>query len=484
MKQSKFYIAIIILFVQTILLAQKISLNDAVSLALENNERVLQYKARLASKEFENKANWGNFLPSINIQGSYTHLNNNLQIDLNPIRDAMIQLQANNSAEISNIYNILGGGASFTNEQKFVAYNKSVNTLNSAIPSFVETLKKQDYNSASFVGIQPLFLGGKLIAAKKYSSAEEKAAMFELKKVENEIITEVAKSYMQNLLLHEIVATRKNVLSGITQHMKNAEKLFNQGVIANYHLLRAEVAVAEAERNLINDVNNLELAEIKFKSIIGFHEAQKIGFSDSLKYSELGDSIEYFMNKAKKDQPIIKMIEQKRVSAEQNYNLARSEFLPQIAAFGKYELYPEYLSALEPRWAVGVNVKMNIFSGLKDYHKLQSASAIEDEVRFIKEGAEKKVNLWINKTYRDVKNSAVEFTKLKSTIKLAKENFRQNSKRFNNGMGTSLEVIDSRLTLEKIEIDIQVSLYDYYSAIAELENASGNSLELLNIWNK
>jgi len=44
--------------------------------------------------------------------------------------------------------------------------------------------------------------------------------------------------------------------------------------------------------------------------------------------------------------------------------------------------------------------------------------------------------------------------------------------------------MDARLALEKIEIDMHVALFNYYSAIADLENASGKSIDLLNIWNK
>lgn len=475
---------LIFLFVQSVFLAQNVSLNDAIDMALKNNENIQQYRARLSGKEYENKSAWGNFLPSINLQGSYTHMDDKLQIDLSPIRDVMIQLHANNQTELSNIYNILGGNSAFTTEQESYVFGQAVLALESAIPAFVETLKEQDYKSAAFVGVQPLFLGGKLIAAKKYSSAEEKAAKYEVQKVENETIVEVSKSYFQNLLLKEVVETRKNVLSGIQQHKKNAQKLFEQGLIANYHLLRAEVAVAEAERNLLNDENNLELAQISFKSLVGMDETENPIFTDTLKYKDLSDSLTQFLTRAEYDQPIIKMIEQKKISAEQNYNVARSEFLPQIAAFGKYELYPEYLSALEPRWAVGVQAKMNLFNGFKDYLKLQTASALEDEVDYLQKGAKKRVSLWINKSYRDVKNNAAEYKKLKSTMELAQENFRQNSKRFNSGLGTSLEVIDARLALEKVEIDVKVSLYNYYTAIVDLENAAGKSVNLLKTWNK
>jgi outer membrane protein len=484
MKSKILIITGILLLFQSVSISQNLTLDEAISIALEKNEKVLQYKSRLEIKETENKAAWGNFLPSVNLQGSYTHINNKLEIDLSPIRTAIIQLQANNQTELANVYSILNGTSVLSNEQKQLVFNQYYSALETAIPPFVETLKRQDYNSASFVGTQPLFLGGKLIAAKKYASAEEKASEFELQKIKNEIVVEVVKSYMQNLLLKEMVYTRKNVLAGIQQHQQNAKKLFEQGLIANNNLLRAGVAVAEAERNLTNDQNNLELAQLSFKSLIGLEDSSKINFLDTLKFTELQERVEDFLVEAENNQPILKMIEQKKISAEQNYNVARSEFLPQVAAFGKYELYPEYLSALEPRWAVGVQAKFNLFNGFKDYLKLQSASAVEDEVDHIYNGAEKNVKLWINKSYRDVKNNGAEYKKLISTLNLAEENFRQNSKRFNNGMGTSLEVIDSRLALEKVEIDMHVALFNYYNALADLENAAGDSIELLKIWNK
>ena len=189
---------ILFLFTQTLFFAQNLSLDEAINLALQNNEKILQYKSKLNSKEFENAAAWGNFLPSISLHGSYNHLDDELQIDLSPIRSAMIQLSASSQTELSNIYNILGGNSTYTDEQKLSIYNESISTLDAAIPSFVETLKSQDYNSAYFVATQPLFLGGKLIAAKKYSSAEEKAAKFELEKIENDVVAEVSKSYLQN----------------------------------------------------------------------------------------------------------------------------------------------------------------------------------------------------------------------------------------------------------------------------------------------
>lgn len=466
------------LFAQTI----KISLGEAVSLALQNNEKIKQYQEKTAQKEFDNLAAYGNFLPSLNFDLSYTHLNDDMVIDLSPIRDVIITLQSSNQAELTNLGNIVGGKGPLSQTQKDAVKIQAASSLNTMIPTFQETFKKQNYRTGTFIVTLPLFLGGKLLAAKGAASAELESAKIELEKTKNEIVYKVIDRYTKVLLLNSVVETRKDVLNGILSHKEKAKKLFNEGLIANHHLLRAEVAIAEAERNLENDKNSLVLATTALRNTLGVNESETISFTDSLVFKNSTDSLYTLKANAKLDQPILRIIEQKKLLAEENFNVNRSALLPTIAAFGKYEIYPEYLSSLEPRWAIGVQMKYNIFNGFKDYLKLQTAKHLEKEVEFAEADMQKKIELWVIKSYLEVENNKTRYHKLEATINLANENLRQNEKRFETGMGTSLEVIDAHLQLEKIQIERELSLYNYYNALSDLYLATGNPTELLNIW--
>ena len=66
----------------------------------------------------------------------------------------MIQLQSNNQVELTNIGGILKGGAALNTQQRAAVYSAAYNQLNSLIPAFEETLKEQNYPSAS-VGSSP-----------------------------------------------------------------------------------------------------------------------------------------------------------------------------------------------------------------------------------------------------------------------------------------------------------------------------------------
>lgn len=462
--------------------AQIISLQDAVDMAMENNAKIKQYSEKLEQKEYENLAAWGNFLPKIGIEASYTHLDEELQMDLNPIREAMIQLQTSNSVNFANISNILQTGTPLTDAQKQATAAAATQQLEALLPSFTETLKKQDYKSASFVGVLPLFMGGKLIAAKKFSSAQENAASDELEKTRQEITAQTVNAYLTAILLKEVIFTRREVLAGIKNHKNNADKLFKEGVIPKYHLLRAEVAFAEAKQSLDDDVSNFEISILGLKQVLGITDTAQIFLSDSLAFHRFPDQLDDVLASADENQPVLKLIRENKIAAAQKYNVERSKFLPQIAAFGKYEMYPQYLSALEPRWAVGVQMSINLFNGFSDYHNLKSASHLEKEIEFIEFDTKSRINLWVNKSFKDANNQIDKYNNLNPTVNLAKENLRLNEERFNNGVGTSLEVIDARLSLQKAELDKLVALANYYKNLTSLYLAEGRPEKVLNVW--
>ncbi len=480
----KTYLSILLIFFVENVFSQKISIEEAVDIALKNNNRIKQYSEKVEQKEYANFEAFGNFLPKVNLVGSYTHLNNPVKIDLSPIRAVILNVQAKNQTEFANIYSVLQGLPQLTDQQRSGLFQQYYNQLNSAIPSFVETVKKQDYNTATIVGVQPLFMGGKLLAAKNYADEELKAANIELTKIKNEIIQETVTNYLNVVLLSEVVKTRKDVLEGIKKHEFRAQRLFDEGLIANFNLLRAKVAVADAERNLDDDSNKLELCYIALKNSMGIDETAEIIIEDSLIISNNLSPISNYLESAFENQPLLKLISVKKEQANEKFNLERSKFLPQVAAFGKYELYPEYLSMLEPRWAVGVQLSFNLFNGLQDYVNLQSANHLEKEVQFLEADVRSKIILSINKTYRDIENARNKFIKTSSTIELAEENLRLNNKRFETGLGTSLEVIDAQLILEKNKLESKSSLYDYYKGLIELYVISGIPQEFINVWNK
>jgi outer membrane protein TolC len=458
-----------------------LTLEEAVTIALQNNQKIHQYNERIRGKTFDEKNAMGNLAPVISLNAGYTHMDDPLTMSLDPIRDAMISLQARDQVQFANIQSQMKGGPAIDNPASAMyqsVYKTACGALDKAIPHFIDTLKEQDYPSLSATIVQPIFTGGKIIAGIKAAHADKEVAVSEFKKIRNEVIGELINYYLSTAYVHDVVLVRKEVLSAMEKHQQNAAKLAEQGMIARYHLLRAEVAVSEAQRNLLNDMNNYDIACLALHKSINDSTVQ-IDTLQSLKLTIVSDSLELFVNNAMKGQPVFEILHGKQAMVKEKVKVQVAGFLPQIAAFGKYEFFTDYLSALEPDWAVGITATLPIFNGLKNVTSLQSARSLEKELHYVENATEDDIRLWVEKAYKDMRNNEVRYKLLNADLRLAEENMRQCKSRFENGYGTSLEVIDAQLVLEKNRIERLTAVHDYCKSLLDLTMAGGNPEQFL-----
>ncbi len=464
--------------------AQPITLKQAIDAAITNNDKIKQYSEKVEQKKKAVTETKGNYLPNINLNGGFHHMDENLTMDLEPIRQAMIKIQAGNHVEFANVYNILQGGSGLTAQQRAALYSSYSNNLGKQIPLFVETIKKQDYWATTITGMQPLFMGGKILYANRIAEKEKEVAEAELEKTKNEVTSEVISNYLNVVLMQNVITVRKNVYSGMLQHRNDAKRIYEEGMVAKNQYLRSEVALADAERNLSDDKNKLNLAFLALKNTMGLSTSAVLEISDDLVYKTISDTLKKFKEDAYISQPIFKIIQLKKDQISYKFKIERSEFLPKIYFFGKYELMDKYLSILEPKWVVGIQGSINLFNGFKDHNKLQETKHQSKEIEYLESDTKNKIDLLLEKNYNDLLNSRNRYEKLEANINLAEENLRLTSGRFQTGMSTSLDVIDAQLVLEKNLIERKFSLFEYYKSINEIYLTTGNPKEFLKVWNK
>ncbi len=462
--------------------AQELSLADAVTQALTHNEALRQADLRLETKSDEAGAALGNFLPTISITGAYSHLDDPLIINLDPIRDGMIQLQSQNMTEFANSYTVMQGGAPLSAEQRAGLTSQNAAKLDAVMPHFEKTLKEQDSVTITLTAVQPLFTGGKLYAGLMAAKAEERAAQADKERTQNEVVREAINNYLAVALLNQVLEVRQAVLVGMQSHRDDALKLKATGLIAEVQVRRAEVAVAEAERALLDDSLKQELAMLSLKRTLGLPETAPLVVRERLSFHPYSTALADCLQEAQATQPLLKLVDAKALAVAQKVVASRAEFLPQVAAFGRYELYRKDLSALDPNWVVGAQLSINLFSGLKDYHRVSAAEHQAAEVASLRADTERSLSLWVNRAHRDAEGAASRFQKLDANRTLATDALRLSEERFHSGFGTSLEVVDARLAAQRIDVDRLLALFDYYRALSDLTVAMGHPERLVSLF--
>jgi outer membrane protein TolC len=205
--------------------------------------------------------------------------------------------------------------------------------------------------------------------------------------------------------------------------------------------------------------------------------------TDSMKFKITAINLNDLQHQARSKQPIFGMIEQKKIMADQQHALDVSEFLPQVVAWGEYGLFRDEYAVIMPPVMIGIQARINIFHGMNKVNKLKATKFLLQEVSKAEEFAHQQISLWVASSYREVLNSEERYRKMKPTVALAAKNYEINEKRFKEGLTKSIDVIDSRLLYEGIELQRLKSLYDYYIALSELYLATGNPEKVVEMLN-
>jgi len=475
-----------------------LTLSDAMA-RLENGNNGLKAQAqKVVTASETRKAAFGNFLPVVRLESDLMYLDRDIELDLDPIRTAMIQLQTYNQMQFSktDIQNSVATQLAQLPASQQAAAQAAVtqavtaqyqagaqSKLESQLPHFVETVKDQKDWDASIVAYQPLYHGGRIKAGYEVAKAREQAAGADLDRQKNDLRKDFAKLYLQGSLLRSSIALRNQSIGAIEHHRDLAKNMVEQGMVDRAASLRAEMALADARTALSDDSMKLESISITLAQMAGQDEA--IVPADSMPSPPLTESVTHATGTAGvADNPMLRSLAANQEVAHQAVQAKTADFAPEIGAFGKYEFNQDAAKmALEPCWVVGVKGTINLFHGGGDWHARAAARSTEVELAALRAEAENALGAQSKRQFLSLRQATTRFANLGAQADLARENHRVTSLRFEQGQATSLEVVDAWLAMQKADLDRLAAAGDGWMAAQEILWASGRTDEFASLWN-
>jgi outer membrane protein TolC len=416
-----------------------LSFRDALTIARQHNQQVRAAEAQVQRSRSDRAAERGGYFPTISAIGGYLHMNDRLFVDLNDLRPLLSAL------------------------------NPAV-----PIPPLTATVLENDPYRASLTARWTVFAGGRILAANRAAQAAVAAAEQERRGAENGITTELVDRYFKRRLAADVLVVRRQALGTFSRHLNDAHRLRSAGQIARTDELRAEVAHAEADRELKKAARDVNLATIALRSTLG-------GEVDAMPTTPLAlvtglEPLATFTATADSGNPTLGRLAALKEQAHQGVRAARGELLPSLHVFGTGELFEKGLNTTsDPKWVVGVAARWELFDGLTRINRLHSAQHQEEAVGFEHDHAQDEVATLVQQRYDEYQSALEQYQSLETTVALAEESLRSERKAYEAAVGTSLNVIDAQLSLSHAQVDRLTALYELDLALAQLLEASGQS---------
>ncbi|MBE8969444.1 TolC family protein [Nostocales cyanobacterium LEGE 12452] len=339
-------------------------------------------------------------------------------------------------------------------------------------------LSNQDQPSTSFSGEAQLsynlYTSGRVQASIK--AAEEQVRFNELAvETQSETIRlNVARDYYNLQQADEQVRIAQSAVLNSEASLRDAEALERAGVGTRFDVLRSQVNLANAQQNLTNARSQQTISRRQLATRISLPQAINISAADPVQLAGLWNpTLEQSIVLAYQNRPELQQFLAQRNISEQQRRQALAELGPQVSLVASYNLLDQFDDnvSVTDGYSFGVRATLNLFDGgaARARASQQQANIAIAETQFAEQ--RNQIRFQVEQAYSTQQSSLENVQTANTALEQAREALRLARLRFQAGVGTQTDVINSENDLTQAEGNRVTAILDYNRALAELQRS-------------
>lgn len=416
---------------------RKVSLKEAIGLAMERNHliKAADYEREASAREFS--ASRSRYLPRLYLDESFA-------VSDSPTRVFMMKLD----------------------EGRFTADDFKVENLN-------HPKTKSDFRTA-FTLEQPLLdlnIGYSAGLAQKEAQARELSG----EQRREDVGLEVFGSYLDVRRAKARLAVAEEGVADAKEHLRLAVVRSKAGVGLRSDELRARTFLSEREQELISALNDLALARMRLSLATGGSGAEPLDIGDDIEAFPLARGERELLALALENRRDLKEMEKGVEQAELRERMAKGEFFPTVYASAAYQMNDRSIpfGRDNDAWQAGVNLRWELFDGMRRWNGREKARARKNAVAEQLESSRKEVAFQVSRSLLRREEAGKRLEVARHAVLDAEEGVRLISKRFENSIATMVELLDSQTAFNTARVSLVDSEDAYLLATARVYHAAG-----------
>ena len=331
-------------------------------------------------------------------------------------------------------------------------------------------------NVMRFDVAQPIYTGGRLEHAYGAQAASREASRLELERARQALTLKVYETFYAALMNEQGVRVTNEGATIAERHLELAQVRFEAGTAARLDVLRAEVELANARAKLIRARSAAEVSYQALRTVLSLPQdapLQLAGTLDDVPAVPAANALQTAL-------PVradIRAINQQREAAQRLVSLANAEHRPTVGLSGNFQFQEDGLSDLwnasNRSYQFGLAVTVPLFNAPTIAAKRSAANA---RVRQAEHGA----NAALDGARLELASASTELDAAREivatqrkAVELAREGLAIAEVSYENGVITSTELNDARLSLLETEWEFMQAQYGQIVAAAKTRYAAG-----------
>lgn len=469
---EKRYFLGILLFVSisiSPMMGQRIlNLDEVRDLAIQNNKNLKMASEQERIAFYNKKEAFSKYLPEVSMIGAYLRNQKNLQLISSSAIPSSITMP-----DLSSLGIPIPAGTEIP--------------IPDEIRDKIRSVGEVDIKNVWVGGvtlIQPLFMGGKIVAYNDIMKNSQALAAAQKDTKLQGIITEVDAGYWQVVSLaykKELAESYKSLLEKMHSDISTMEQ---EGVATKADVLSVAVKLNEADMTLTKVDNGLALSRMALNQLCGLSIDENVKLSDENNSETVSDEL-YTPELVSVEEALVNRSELKSLElATKIYKgkerVARSEFMPNLAFMASY-LYtnPSSFDGFDTKfggmWTLGLTLKvpLNFMSSSSKYNAAKAETRIQE---YKLDEAKEKIELQVNQTNFKLNEAYKKYTSSEKNMEKADENLRYATVGFEEGVIPASDVLAAHTAWLSAHSELIDSKIDIRLCKVYLNKALGRNL--------
>lgn len=410
-----------------------------------------------------------------------------LQATRNEQKIAKAQVGEIRAMGLPQISGSLDVGDNFIQQQSFLPaeFFQDPDNPNAPEPgTFVPVTFTPAYTgNATVTGSQLLFDGTYLIglkAAKTYTELSRKATV----QSEIEVAEQVSKAYYGVLVSHERLELLNQNLIRLDTLLYQTGVMFENGVAEKLDVDRLRVQLNNLKVEQQKAARLMAISENLLKFQMGINQKQPILLTDELAEVEVDMNKVSPQNFDYSNRIEYSILETQRDLTELDLRNRKSGYLPKLylnARYGYITASNDFSSITKTsNWLeygyVGGQLQLPIFDGLRKHYQVQQTKVALENTKLGFETLRQSIELELEQASTELTNALSVLRSQRENMALAEEIARVAKIKFQEGVGTNLEVVSAETDLREAQTNYYAAIYDALIAKVNLDKATGTLL--------
>ncbi len=318
--------------------------------------------------------------------------------------------------------------------------------------------------------VQPLYMGGKITHGIKAGKKMAKAGEEKYLRAKQEVIYNTKKAYLDVILAKKYVDLLDNVVKTVKAHVDQAQAYYDTGFIMEADLLQAKVFLADVKQKKISAENNYNLAKAYFNNVIGVNQNTEFEFVNDFSFVEKDYELSKLLDEAIKNRPDYKELSLKVEAAKHNINIEKSEYKPQVFLIGELNYHDtSFLGTNGDSFKLMAVAKFNIFNGFKTKNRvLRAKEQYKSYSKYLKQ-MEEGIYLQVKQAYFNFVDAKKRYKVAELAEKQALDNMKLREERYKKGVEKTTDLLDADTKYLEASTKKLHALFDYLKAEENLK---------------